>query len=61
MPLRGVFNCIIALAYTVAPFLTSLVLYGTGNITNRWSYRALIVSQYFFALLSTIFVIFMPE
>lgn len=61
LPLRGVMNCIVAMAWTIAPFFASLVLYGVGGWDTRWAYRALICSQYGFAAVATILVPFMPE
>ncbi|KAH8651140.1 MFS hexose transporter [Xylariales sp. PMI_506] len=61
LPLRGVLNCITGMAYTIAPFFTSIILQFVGTLDTRWAYRSLFVSQYGFAFVSTVFVIFMPE
>ncbi|KAF4450770.1 MFS hexose transporter [Fusarium albosuccineum] len=61
LALRGMLTCLSALAYTLGPFAVSLIVNDTGNFTNRWAYRAVFCAQYGFAVVSTVFVFFMPE
>lgn len=61
MALRGMLTCLSALAYTLGPFAVSLIVNETGNYDSRWAYRAVFCAQYGFAVVSTIFVFFMPE
>jgi MFS transporter, SP family, general alpha glucoside:H+ symporter len=59
--LRGLMTCFIGLGYTIGPFVVSLIVTATGEIPNRWAYRAVFVSQYAVAAFSTAFVFWMPE
>lgn len=59
--LRGVATCMIALMYALGPFIVALIVNATGNVDNRWAYRAVFCSQYGFAGISAIFIWFMPE
>ncbi|KAH7120707.1 putative maltose permease [Dactylonectria macrodidyma] len=61
MPLRGLFTCLVALTYTLAGFIASIILKFTGSYNNRWAYRAIFCSQYGFAVICSLFVWFMPE
>lgn len=61
LPLRGVLNCLVAMAWTAAPFGTSIILQFVGNLETRWAYRSLFCSQYVIAFFATVFVPFMPE
>lgn len=59
--LRGLATCMIALMYALGPFTVALIVNGTGNVDNRWAYRAVFCSQYGFAGISAMFIWFMPE
>ncbi|KAJ4321899.1 hypothetical protein N0V84_005065 [Fusarium piperis] len=61
LALRGMLTCLSALAYTLGPFAVSLIVNETGTYESRWAYRAVFCAQYGFAVVSTIFVFFMPE
>ncbi|KAB2569027.1 Maltose permease MAL31 [Lasiodiplodia theobromae] len=61
LALRGLFTCSIALAYTVGALTAAIILNSTATSQTRWAYRAVFASQYGFAAIGTIFVIFMPE
>jgi SP family general alpha glucoside:H+ symporter-like MFS transporter len=61
LALRGLFTCLIALAYTVGPFTAALILNSTGTADTRWAYRAVFCSQYGFSGTAALFVFFMPE
>lgn len=61
LALRGLMTCLSALAYTIGPLVAALILNSTGTYTTRWAYRALFVSQYGFAAVSTVGVFFLPE
>jgi MFS transporter, SP family, general alpha glucoside:H+ symporter len=54
-------TCLIALAFTVGPFIVALLMNGLGGGTDRWAYRAIFCAQYGFAFLAALFVFFMPE
>ncbi|KEF59179.1 uncharacterized protein A1O9_04023 [Exophiala aquamarina CBS 119918] len=59
--LRGLMTCLIALSFTVGPFTVALIVNSTGTYTNRWAYRAIFCSQYGFAVISALFIWWMPE
>ncbi|RDW73244.1 hypothetical protein BP6252_07151 [Coleophoma cylindrospora] len=59
--LRGLLTCMIALAYTVGPLTSALILNSTGTAETRWAYRAVFCAQYGFCVISTIVWPFMPE
>ncbi|KAH8897646.1 putative maltose permease [Thozetella sp. PMI_491] len=61
LALRGLTTCLIALSYTLGPFIVSLIVNFQGNTGDRWSYRAVFAAQYGFAVVSSMFVFFMPE
>lgn len=61
LALRGLLTCLIALANTVGSLTAAIILNSTGTSQTRWAYRAVFASQYGFAAVGTIFVIFMPE
>jgi MFS transporter, SP family, general alpha glucoside:H+ symporter len=61
LAIRGLLTCIIALAYTVGPFVAALILNSTGAVDTRWAYRAVFCSQYGFSGTAALFVFFMPE
>ncbi|KAH8168536.1 sugar transporter domain-containing protein [Sarocladium implicatum] len=59
--LRGMLTCFSALAYTLGPLTVALIVNWTGELDNRWAYRAVFCAQYGFAVIATVFVPFMPE
>ncbi|CRK12317.1 hypothetical protein BN1723_009691 [Verticillium longisporum] len=61
LALRGIFTCLSALSYTIGPLIVALIVNETGDLPNRWAYRAVFVAQYGFAAIATLFVAFMPE
>lgn len=61
LALRGVLTAAAAIAFTIGPFIVSLIVNDTGTMTSRWAYRAIFVSQYGFSALGAIFLPFMPE
>jgi SP family general alpha glucoside:H+ symporter-like MFS transporter len=61
LALRGLFTCLIALAYTIGPFTAALILNSTGAVETRWAYRAVFCAQYGFSVTAALFVFFMPE
>lgn len=61
LALRGLMTCAIALAYTVGPFTSGLIVLYTGTTPTRWAYRAVFCSQYGFAAVTSAFIFFLPE
>ncbi|KXJ88807.1 putative maltose permease [Microdochium bolleyi] len=61
LALRGLTTCLIALAFTLGPFIVALIVNFHGNTGDAWSYRAIFCSQYGFAAIAAAFVFFMPE
>lgn len=61
LALRGLMTCLLALAYTVGPFVCSLILNSVGTAETRWAYRAIFCSQFGFLGIATLFIPFMPE
>lgn len=54
-------TCLVALSFTVGFFTVALIVDNTGTYTNRWAYRAVFCSQYGFAVISALFIAWMPE
>ncbi|KAL2860037.1 general substrate transporter [Aspergillus pseudodeflectus] len=61
LALRGLMTCLIALAFTLGPFIVSLIVNEQGSVESRWAYRSIFVAQYGFAAVTTAFIFFMPE
>ncbi|KAI1485034.1 general substrate transporter [Biscogniauxia mediterranea] len=61
LALRGVLTAAAAIAFTIGPFIVSLIVNDTGTKTDRWAYRAIFVSQYGVSAIGAIFLPFMPE
>jgi len=61
LPLRGLTTCLIALSFTLGPFIVALIVNFHGNTGDAWSYRAVFCSQYGFAVVAAAFIFFMPE
>lgn len=61
LALRGTLTAAAAIAFTLGPFIVSLVVKGTGAGTTRWAYRSIFVSQYAVSGLGVIVLPFMPE
>lgn len=61
LALRGLFTCFSALSYTLGPLVCALIVNDTGDLPNRWAYRAVFCAQYGFAAVATAGVFFMPE
>ncbi|KAK7418467.1 hypothetical protein QQX98_003959 [Neonectria punicea] len=61
LALRGTLTAAAAIAFTIGPFIVSLVVKGTGSGTTRWAYRAIFVSQYAVSGLGALALPFMPE
>ena len=61
LALRGLMTCLNALAYTVGPFVCSLILNSTGTVDSPWAYRAIFCSQFGFLGVATLCIPFMPE
>ncbi|KAI0008268.1 general substrate transporter [Xylariaceae sp. FL0662B] len=61
LALRGVLTAAAAIAFTIGPFVVSLILNGTGTRPDRWAYRTIFVSQYGFTALGAMFWPIMPE
>lgn len=61
LALRGLTTCLIALSFTVGPFIVALIVNFHGNTGDAWSYRAVFCSQYGLAVIAAAFVFFMPE
>lgn len=61
LALRGIFTCLVGFSYTLGPLVSALIVNKTGQYESRWSYRAVFASQFGFAFVSTLFILFMPE
>ncbi|KAF9878323.1 MFS hexose transporter [Colletotrichum karsti] len=61
LALRGIMTAAAAIAFTIGPFIVSLVVNSTGTREDRWAYRAVFVSQYGISGLGAIMLFFMPE
>lgn len=59
--LRGMLTAACAIAFNVAPLISSVIIKGTGNYTNRWAYRAVFTAQYGFTGIGFLLVPFIPE
>jgi SP family general alpha glucoside:H+ symporter-like MFS transporter len=61
LALRGVLTAASAIAFTLGPFIVSLIVNSTGNQDSRWAYRTVFVCQYGFSGAGALGLIFMPE
>ncbi|KAK1565997.1 MFS hexose transporter [Colletotrichum navitas] len=61
LALRGILTAAAAIAFTIGPFIVSLVVNQTGTRNDRWAYRTIFVSQYGVSGLGVLFLPFMPE
>ncbi|KAI8654489.1 MFS domain-containing protein [Fusarium keratoplasticum] len=61
LALRGTLTAASAIAFTLGPFIVSLIANETGSRTTRWAYRAIFVSQYGISGLGFLILPFMPE
>lgn len=61
LALRGTLTAASAIAFTIGPFIVSLIANETGSRTTRWAYRAIFVSQYGISGLGFLILPFMPE
>ncbi|KAK0374078.1 MFS hexose transporter [Colletotrichum melonis] len=61
LALRGILTAAAAIAFTIGPFIVSLVVNETGTRTDRWAYRTIFVSQYGISGIGALLLFFMPE
>ncbi|GKT49678.1 maltose permease MAL61 [Colletotrichum spaethianum] len=61
LALRGILTAAAAIAFTIGPFIVSLVVNETGTRNDRWAYRTIFVSQYGVSGLGAIMLFWMPE
>ncbi|KAH7041567.1 putative maltose permease [Microdochium trichocladiopsis] len=61
LALRGLTTCLIALSFTLGPFIVALIVNFHGDTGDAWSYRAVFCAQYGFAVIAAVFVFLMPE
>ncbi|KAM5341564.1 hypothetical protein ACJ41O_014595 [Fusarium nematophilum] len=61
LALRGTLTAAAAIAFTIGPFIISLIANETGSGTTRWAYRSIFVSQYAVSGLGFLVLPFMPE
>ncbi|KAF6802561.1 MFS hexose transporter [Colletotrichum sojae] len=61
LALRGIMTAAAAIAFTIGPFIVSLIVNETGTREDRWAYRAIFVSQYGVSGLGAAILFFMPE
>ncbi|KAL0934641.1 MFS hexose transporter [Colletotrichum truncatum] len=61
LALRGIMTAAAGIAFTIGPFIVSLILNATGTRNDRWAYRAIFVSQYGVSGLGFLILFFMPE
>lgn len=61
LALRGICTTTVNLAFCVGPFICTIVAYFTSTRDDRWSYRGIFCSQWFFAVTASIFLLYLPE
>lgn len=61
LALRGICTMTVNLSFCVGPFICTIVAYFTSTRDDRWSYRAIFCSQWFFAVTASVFLFFIPE
>ncbi|OLN81363.1 Alpha-glucosides permease MPH3-like protein 4 [Colletotrichum chlorophyti] len=61
LALRGILTAAAAIAFTIGPFIVSLIVNATGTQNSRWAYRTIFVSQYGVSGLGALVLFFMPE
>ncbi|KAM0544487.1 hypothetical protein ACHAPJ_011781 [Fusarium lateritium] len=61
LALRGSLTAAAAIAFTVGPFIISLIANETGSGTTRWAYRSIFASQYAISGIGFLILPFMPE
>ncbi|TQN70385.1 Maltose permease MAL31, partial [Colletotrichum shisoi] len=61
LALRGIMTAAAAIAFTIGPFIVSLVVNETGARDDRWAYRTIFISQYGVSGLGALLLLFMPE
>lgn len=61
LALRGTLTAAAAIAFTIGPFIVSLVVKGTGTLNSRWAYRSVFVAQYAVSGLGLLVFPFLPE
>ncbi|RNJ53027.1 hypothetical protein D7B24_002534 [Verticillium nonalfalfae] len=45
LTLRGIFTCLSTLSYTIGPLIVALIVNETGDLPNRWAYRAIFLAS----------------
>lgn len=61
LSLRGICTVTVNLSFCVGPFICTIVAYFTSTREDRWAYRAIFCSQWFFAVTASILMLFVPE
>lgn len=61
LALRGVSIALLNLCQALGGLVSAIIMYGVRNVDNRWTYRSMLVAQFFFSGVSIIFCLFMPE
>ncbi|TEA19121.1 Alpha-glucosides permease MPH3 [Colletotrichum sidae] len=61
LALRGIMTAAAAIAFTIGPFIVSLIVNDTGTKEDRWAYRSVFVSQYGISGLGAVLLYFLPE
>lgn len=61
LALRGISTTAVNLSFCVGPFICALVAYFTAERDDRWAYRAIFCSQWFFAATAGALLFFLPE
>lgn len=61
LALRGICTTAVNLSFCIGPFVCTLVAYFTSTRDDRWSYRAIFCSQWFFAVTASVLLSFLPE
>lgn len=61
LALRAMATTCVNLAFCIGPFVCTLVTYRLSTREDRWAYRAIFVTQWFFAVVTLFIMYFLPE
>lgn len=61
LALRALGTVAISLSMCIGPLVVSIITYGVSDRPDRWAYRSILCSQWFFGVVSLILIFFLPE
>jgi len=61
LALRGFATTCVNLAFCIGPFICTLITYRLSTREDRWAYRAIFCTQWFFAVLTMFLMYYLPE